>query len=639
MSDDDIVKTIVEYRNASNDFRKKRLARNSFNWDMYNLKMDFSHKSKGQSQEFIPKLSNGTEHLTSIIQNGITSNSDDWFVVEEGYNNDPVFDKDTIFKLMRYFLKPVKPHTFIANMGRNAGLDSKVAVKTSGRIKEYSKFNGYKGLSKEDVFSAIEEEEIKKIKLKRKINKETVKRWILEWELIDYVDFYDDFSPNPNGGLYRIHESSIDLYMLKTFPEIYPDIYDESVIKNIDEHFERRTEQYLKDKKSDTEDSSRRYGTRKKTTLTEFWGTILNSDGEAEDRLTNVVCCIANDKYLIRQPQKIEEINADNDDPFIVSTIIDLPGTSDGKGFLDAASALNKSYIEGFNLMLDGMMDAIKGVKQLRIDWLKKPSQIAKGIKSGTTLYINEDVPVGAYVLENCKTGQIPQDAFLFLKYLESLVGESMYLNEIRMGGMPAASTRATIAQMSEQNIQGVFSSFIRQFEDKCIVPLLEKTWLTILNNIDDANLTDHELISIIGEEKTAALQSMSKEERFLRGANSGTFTVRGISGYVQKMRDFQKYTNLLSVISQNPVLFQEFSRKYSIPKLIQQILMSTGLREEQLRLSEEEARIEDFRNRIANTIAGIKGSANQQPIMSPETVMTEQGPQGRMEGNVNDGQ
>lgn len=651
MSSADIVSKVIQYREASDRFRQTRLARNSFNWDMYNLKMDFSHKVKGQSTEFVPKMANGAEHLAAIIQNGITANSDDWFVCEEGYNQDDVFDKDTNYKLLNYFLKGVSPHTFIANMGKYGGLDSRTSVKVGGKILQIPSFKGYDRLKKEDVIHAMSWDEVIKGKLKAKMKKEVINRWVLDWTLIDYVDFYDDIYPNPDGPLYRIQETTMDLHVLKKMAKDFPDVYDVKEINQITDHFERPTEQYYKDRKSDKAYDTRSMAGRKKVVLTELWGTILNDDAEAEERLTDVVCCIANDKYLIRPPQKIIEDTNSNEDPFVVSTIIDLPHTTDGKGFLDAAAALNKSYIEGFNLMLDGMMAAIKGVRQLRINWLAKPSQISKGIKAGQILYVNDDVPAGAHVLEQCPTGNIPQDAFIMLKYLESLCNEAQYMNEIRVGNLPAASTKATVAQLADQSISGVFSGFVRQFEDKCIVPLLNKTYRTIIEHIDEANLRDDELISLIGEEKAMAIGRMTKEERYIRGANSVKFTVRGISAYVQKMRDFQKYTNLLSVISQNQNLYQDFNQVYSVSKLLQQILMATGLREEQLRLSDTEARIAEIRNKTAKIIAEAKANAGQGggnggsglpsnpvPQQTDETTMTSQGPQGRMEGNVNAG-
>ena len=528
MTDAEIIQAILNYRNASERARDYRRRRNQFNWDMYNLNMDFSHKSESQSQEFLPKLANGAEHLTSIVQTGLTSNSDNWYTIESGISKDDIFDPDTVYNIMRFILNSINPIPIISNMIKCVGLDStRNALKSHLNLKKIPRFIELpvdiedmpkppdEALSEENSYPAPKDEKTAKeqkrirdfiegkvAKTKKSFNKKQkkmLKRWRIVWELVDYIDHYRDYRPNTRGGLYDIQETVIDLHILKDIAKEYPEHYKASEINKITEHFIRQEQQRQKDDKQDREDTSGEYANRKKVTLTEFWGTLLNSEGEAHPDLTNVLIILANEKYIIRK-EKNERFDGAN--PYVCSSLIEIPGAVDGKGFLDAAASLNKTEIESFNLMLDGLMDEVKGIKQARPGILRRPEQISKGFKSGMTLLLEDDVPQGMMAVEKVNTGGIPQDAMLFQRTLSDTTNEAMFMNELKVGNLPAASTKATVAQIADQSIAGVFASIVKNFEDRCITPLLEKTFLEFLQNINDDTLAEDELIAAIGATK-----------------------------------------------------------------------------------------------------------------------------------------
>lgn len=616
-----IVQTVIDYRTYSHRFKQKRQRRNNFNWDMYNQKQDYSRKRPGQSREFIPKLAMGVEHLVSTILAALTNRSDDWFNVDKGMQSDDVFDLDTVRRILAYHLHNADIYPTIANAIKNVGLDSGVCAKIVGNVYQQRRFIYERG-------DLIYKPDGTVIRRKPKVNEKKMFRWELGVDLIDWEDYYFDPEPNPSGKLFEIHNVKRDLHELIQVAEDY-DIYDKKLLAQVSEEFQIRETEENKRRRKDVTDGGTDLAFRKKVTVTEMWGTILDR-GTGKVKEKNIVCTILNDKYLIRPPEPIPDL--DGQTPFVYASLLEIPKSTIGKGMFDSASALNKTQNEMYNLLADGMFDAIKGIKQFRKGLLTNPSQASGGIYSGITLEIDESTPAGVQAVEKVRTGEVPPDAYNFYRYTEEVVNESMLSNELKLGGLPASSTKATIANISDQTVQGLFAGIARLFEDRFVAPLLYKSWLKILQEMDSDEFAEETLVALIGSDKAVKLSQMSIEERYARGAMVAKFRVRGISGILQRVREFNKLTQVLGLISQNPDLYAAYKKDYSIDRTLGAILSSAGVREDELRLSEEERRQQKLQGGVQQMMqqalaaaeSGAGEGAQGEPVSAQEGEATQ---------------
>ena len=602
LSKEETVQRILEYRESSERAKVRRRKRNRFNWDMYNLKQDWSHKRDGQSREFFPKMALGLENFTSTSLTMLTQNSDDWFTVDKGLRPDPLFSPDVVRNILNYHLYWADAITKIAAMMKYVALDARVTLSIGGDVQVIPRFKMNTRTAKFDEQLKI----LAKVKGKdKKIKTKPMKRWHLDIGLVDWEDSYPDPLGDANGKLFDIRTVEMDRHVLYEMYEENPDVFDKEELSKVESHFVKTDKKMAKAQKRG-EDVVGDYGKRRRCLLTIMYGDLLDDEGLVHPSMKNVYAIVANDKYLVVPPR--ENDNWDGESDLVSATLIEVYESVFGKALMDSPAALNKTYNEAMNLMLDGMFDAIKGIKQLKPGFLKNPAQASGDILSGMTLHVEDDIPLGEEVLKKLKTGDIPQEAMLFVRELVGELHESMMVNELKLGGFPAASTKATIAQMADQASSNIFGGMIRVFEDKCIVPMLSKCWLTVLQNMDKDYFADEEMIALIGRGKAAALLTMPAEERFLRGANAAQFRVRGISGMVQKIREFQKLTQFLQVIGRNEMLLQAFAQQYDISKFLGYVVSATGIREDLIKKDQDMVAGAEMRGQVSEKVAQILG-------------------------------
>ena len=82
------------------------------------------------------------------------------------------------------------------------------------------------------------------------------------------------------------------------------------------------------------------------------------------------------------------------------------------------AAQINFAINEMYNLILDGGISAVWGIKQLRVDDLEDPKQIEGGIQQGTTLWVKNTLPHNGKVLETVTEGNVPPDSMAILEML-----------------------------------------------------------------------------------------------------------------------------------------------------------------------------------------------------------------------------
>jgi len=221
----------------------------------------------------------------------------------------------------------------------------------------------------------------------------------------------------------------------------------------------------------------------------EFWGTLLNEDGTvAHER---VMCSVANEKYLIRPVEKFPFWHGES--PFVKIPFIRKPFSVWHKALYDDVVGLNLAINELFNLMLDGGIASVWGIKQLRMDYLEDPRQVSGGIPQGKTLAIREDAPDGAKVLEQVTEGNVPTDALAMFNLLDREHNAAAKTNDIKLGNLPSRQVKATEVLESSQASDAVLDSITGDVEVG-ISKVLRKAFLTIMQNADDLLVDSNKL-------------------------------------------------------------------------------------------------------------------------------------------------
>lgn len=553
MDDMEIVKAITECKTEASLARTERMKLNQRNRDAFHGRQDWSHKQAGQSAEFLPKTASSVEQFSAFIKRGLTQFGD-WFSVD--MPEDSSLTADDVRELMKSYLE-VMPSQYnkttsaslILSDGSKVGLlESLMIIKVHGEMVERPRRYGKK-----------------------------FKAWRLRWDLIPTEDYY----PDPTGrGLYEIHRVERDLFDLQRLAKA--GIYDESEVQKLVAD-QTREEAEARNRKAERKEHAAPTPTfRKRVVIDEFWGTLLKDDGSV--LAENVVCALANDKYLIRKPSKNPWWH--NQSPFVVTPLFRDPFTVWHRALYDQAVPLNEAMNELFNLMLDGGLAAVWGIKELRQGMLEDERQAADGIPQGTTLLVSDNAPPGQQVLTQVTTGNIPQDALAMFSIVSREFEAASMTNEIKLGLLPAKKVLATEVTEASNNQAVSLDAIISDLET-AIAELLTKSWMAIMQNADDLEVS--QVDTAAGRKTALMLARMSDKERYTLFGEPASFRVHGLSSTMARARDFQKTMAFLQVIQQNPLLLQSFFKTYSQDKLVNQMIKQLNMNPTAIKRSDEE--------------------------------------------------
>lgn len=563
-SDDDIsvVSAIMQMKYESADARDTRLMRNRENRDAFLGRQDFSHKIPGQSREFLPKVGVAVEQMVAFIKRGLTQFGD-WFSVDMDRRLEVLIDPVQIQALVRVFMDNLwLPNgqtqafpTVMSDTVKNGLLESLMILKVHGSMTKTRKFIAERGDLQLKDSGAVH-------RGPAKLNTVEMDEWRLRIDTVKPEDYY----PDPTGnGLYEIHVVERDLHEVLEMAE-EGGIYDAAAVQMlVDEDYTRPDDEArLPEAQDQPETTSPAF--RKRVVLAEFWGTILGSDGTVAHR--NCVACVANGKYLIRPPEPNPFWHQES--PFCVAPLIRVPWSVWHKALFDNASKLNLALNEMFNLILDGGLSSVWGIKQIRLEDLEDPGQVAGGIAQGVTLAVKSTLPHGNTVLETVAKGEVPSDAMAVFEFLNREFNASALTNEVRLGSLPGSGTTATAVTEANQSQAVTLDGLVMDLEHTLMTPVVRKSFLTIMQN------ADHIPDAIMGKlDPKIALLIMRSDpaERFALFAGRTKFTVNGLSSTMARAKDFQKIMAMMQACTANPLLMQAFMKKFSPERVLRTMM------------------------------------------------------------------
>lgn len=592
-----VIQAINQYRDQAEMARRDRLDLNRRNRDVFLGRQDFSYKIPGQSQEFLPKVPMSVEQMTSFVKKSIAGDSD-WFSIQVDRDLEKFIYGSQLSALLKIFLnnlwdeggKTTNISTVISDAVKMGLLESLMILKVHGGVIKKHKFFTEPG-------ELVTGEDGKVSRNSPNLRTEEEEEWRLRIDLVRAEDFY----PDPTGNnLYKIHRVERDLHQIVEMAE--RGIYDEKIVKlMLDQDF-KRPEDEKRTERDRNQNEAPNPSFRKRCYLDEFWGTLLNENGTVAYR--NVVATVANGKYLIRPPEANPFWH--QEDPFVVRPLIRVPHSVWHKALYDSASELNLAINEMFNLILDGGLAAVWGVRQVRLGDLEDPQQVAGGIPQGATLAVKDTLPHNGKVVETVTEGSVPSDAMAVFEFLNREFTQAAMTNELKLGALPAKPVKATevveASQSQAVTIDGIVSDVENGFTDE----LLYKSFLTILQNAD--SIPENTMKTMLEAKTAMIILRASPEERFALFANRFKMKVHGLSSTLSKARDFQKLMAIMQSVNVNPMLLQEFMMKYSPDKALRAMLRALDINPEDLQMSTEE--LEQLPQRL-NNLPGFAALTN----------------------------
>lgn len=579
MQAQEIVTITDQYFQEAEEARRDRITKNKLNWDLFNGKVDWSYKQAGQSTEHLPKLANAAEQMTAFVKRALTSFGD-WFSAD--VPSTYPLQAHQVRALMQRFLDRVVVsrnetapiQTIIANAVKQGLMESMIVLKIhGGRVGErtYTVEPG-------DPMAG----------LPPRLIPTEAKMWRLRVDVVPTEDFYID----PTGrGLYLIHEVERDF--LDVWEMAEEGVYDKEVLKMLDDDFTKQNTLNRRTARQRNQNETTNPRNRRRVVLRECWGTILDTDGKAMHK--DVVWTVANGKYLIRKPEPYPLWHGDH--PFVFATVIQSPHTVWSKAMFDDVASLNVALDELVNLMLDGAIAGVWGVRQVHQDWLEDPRQISGGIPQNATLVLNDSAPSGEKVVETVTTSNLPQEAMAMQQLLSGELNAAAWQNDIRLGNFPERAVKATEVVEASTNSSIMVDAFAVEIERKIIQPLLRKSWYTLLQFSED--LASEDVIAAVGVNAAFALSRMAPAERYATLAKA-SFKASGLSETLARARDFQKTMAYLQGVASNPLLLEAFVRTRSGEKILQTMERQLNLNPDNYKLTPEE------QENIGNTMDNI---------------------------------
>lgn len=595
-----VIQAINSYFHEAEIARWDRIDRNRRNRDVFLGRQDWSMKQEGQSTEFLPKVPISVEQMSAFIKRALVKFGD-WYSVKVDNSLSTIIDPSSIRALLDVFLENLwtndnstqRVQNVISDSVKNGMLESLMILKVHGGMQITRTFKAVPG----EIETDLETGEIRRAP--EGLESEETEEWRLRVDLVPPEDYY----PDPSGrGLYEIHDTERDLFEVLDLAE--QGVYDEDAVEQLVSIDYPKPEDQKRTDYDRAQNQAVTPSFRKRVRIREFWGTLLNNDGTVAHR--NVVATVANDRFLIRPPEPNPFWHQES--PFVVAPLIRVPWSVWHKALYDDASSLNLAINEMFNLMLDGGIAAVWGIKQVRLDELEDPGQVSGGIRQGDTLAVKSTLPHGQKVLEQVSEGDVPQDAMAMFEFLNREFTQAALTNEIKLGNLPPKEVRATEVVEASQSQAVTLDGIVADLEGNFMSNFLRKSWLTVLQNAD---AMPKDIITGTLDARTALiLMRASPAERFALFAGKSKFTVHGISSTMAQMRDFQKLMALFQAMMQNPFLMTSFIKRYSMDAALDKIIKTLQINPQDLELDEQE---------VQNLVQKMQEFAQISAIINPK--------------------
>lgn len=565
MTDAELIKYILACKSEAKQAKQSRMDLNKDNYAMFQLEHDFTHKRPGQSTEVLPKVRMAVESTKSFFQQALADITD-WYdilvknssVPEAALPIKPYEAK----KLLTYFHQKSYYFSHVGSGVQSGLLGALIITKTDGKMVSAPKFT------------------TKKTGRGKTYQKHVVKTEDKSWTLCPTIIRQEDYYPDPTGqGLYELEETVLDLHQVISMSKGDDAIYDSAAVNTLST---ATTEDVLRQgdiSRETGQDTVVGTAHRPKVKLLDFWGTVVNSDGDIIHE--NIVMTLANDTVLIRKPCPNPLWHQES--PYTTAAMLEVSNSVWPVALMDAPTKLNRSIIELNNLIFDAAFKQVHAPSQIRVNDLVDVSQVSNGIEAGIKLQVKSSLPHGTKVMEPLEEVKIPPDALNVLNIYQQEFNAASLSNDLRQGVMPFRAVKATEVVEASQSITSVFQGIAKNIESRLILPELQKQLYTIAQHWDEINKDI--FIALFGEARGTELSQLEPQEVFVSIVNGYRFEVYGITQTLSRSKDYQRLTTLLQTISASDILTEAFMQKYGFDKFLGEVMTSLGIDKHKLEI------------------------------------------------------
>jgi hypothetical protein len=612
-----VIRFVLSCRNEAKLAKWNRIQQTRENYDVYWGRHDFGHKIPGQSREVLAMQPMAVEQASSYFQQALIDIGGAWWRAASKNPKNADFLKISPATVYAITQSQLTKANFLRHVGggvKSGLLGGLIITKVGGTYVDTPIYRAKRAL----------------LGKKAILHKTSKKVWQLKLDLVSQFNYYPDPTPSSeHDKLYEIEDMWMDYHEMIALAEGDDAIYDYDMCCKVERHADDDAEEKF-DQMRRTNQNEVSHSFRGRVKITEHWGKILDTDGNVLH--DNCVVTLANDKWLIREPTPNPLWHQQS--PFVTTPILECPDAAWPKALADAATKYNIASNELFNLMLDGALRSVNGISQIRQDWLEDPAQVQNGIMPGTNLGVNSQCPPGAKVLEPLMSGEVPPDSLQLYNLLNQELNRAMLTSDIRQGIAPRNDVPATQIVAADQTISSMFKGMSVQIEQNWIQRVLEKSWMTCCEHIDD--MDEAELHSLLEVDDVMKLTKLTPEEVFANTVHGVHFDVFGLSLTQQKAQDFRKATTLTQTIGASEPLMEAFVQKYDFGQYLEYIMRCLGMPTEQLERSHTEQALMAKQQADAQAQGGGAPAApGSQPNQMSQVQSPTTGPQSEQLGSA----
>jgi len=549
---------LIEYVNAcmkeAEDARQARESQWDELWQVYRNQQDYSHKADWQSKCFIPKLSSYVDRATAILKRALIGTRQ-FFDVQSASEPEKV---PVVKELTRFWLERAQFVTkFVEAL--------KVALITGICVQKYYWDVTVKKVRRFERREELDANGIPYVAEGWKVVEELDSR--LAIKNVDPYNIYLDPCATDlslRDSRYIIERVEVDLAELKQRAEDEKDIpeehriWDAREIARIEEDFREKQKHLSELSRKGMLPSNNTF--RSKVTILEFWGDIIDRDGKIVER--NIVCAIANDRYVVRKVQQNPFWH--EKPPYVLVVPKPYPYRLYGQSLIEGSVRMQYTMNNIVNLQVDNLSFSI--MKMFRAD----PWQIENS-ESLFDLYPGKVVVGPAGSFEEIRMGEVPTQSFTELALFDREMQANTSVTDPIMG-MPATKGRQTKGEVEIKTSMSMshFDSISYDIEYLAVTQIVEMAYSLIFQFMD----WDAPYIRKIVGDLGLHIERLSPEERRDLIAGNFVFQGSGLSLMVTREEKISKLFQLLQLMMQ----VEGVAAKYDPMKIVDKIVELLGV-------------------------------------------------------------
>lgn len=423
---------------------------------------------------------------------------------------------------------------------------------------------------------------------------------VLPLDLWEFAQDPDVSNIEQEKGLYQIHQFQIPKYQLLKLSSDEPTLskpYIKSLVQELSsvdperdsEHKEAKGENYIRPSLS----------RKKLITVKEFWGTVLDENGEVMEvsvngekmLLEDVMFAVAGNCTVISNPVKISSISINNSDYFVSFRLLRNNRTLLGRAMGHAGYELNRALDEYVSAMADAGMKAGINMTAYKPDMFVDPEEAAGGFTYDSNVALMPDAnPSDA--IQSIPLGNLPPTMFNVYGILDSAFAENVSKNGPALSGaLPGKQVKATEAAIANNTVAALDESILADVEDIGLEVFIRKSFELCLQFAE--YFSDEDLDYIFADDidgragKKEAFKKLARNKAKLFSEFGCTFRFRGtgLRSIVNQNQKAQQMMNLYLSLLGNPASAEDLKMAgVSSVKILESALKAFGSDPEELK-------------------------------------------------------